>query len=108
MIRIRIDMIDFTLEMDGHADAPREGEFDLVCCAASVIGQQLLYSLEEFNDRHDGFERIESEMRSGYLRIRVRAKEWARTSAKRRLEYAREGLEMLQERYPEYIEIKEE
>lgn len=107
MIRIHIDMIDFVITMDGHAEAPREGEFDLVCCAASVLGQQLIYSLENWNDRHNGIERLDTEMESGHLRIKARVKEWARIPVRQRYEYCREGMEMLADRYPEYIEIKE-
>ena len=108
MITVHIDMIDLALDVDGHADAPREGEFDLVCCAASTIGQQMLYSMEAYQDGHDGFQRIETEMDKGHLHIRIRAKEWARIAAIKRLEYAREGFDMLAERYPEYIKIKED
>lgn len=107
MIHIRMDMIDFRLDMEGHAGAPREGEFDLVCCAASVIGQQLLYSLENYQEAHGGIEKIEDEMESGHLIIRARAKEWGRAPVKARYEYAREGFEMLADRYPEYIRIEE-
>lgn len=106
MIRISFDMIEMTMEMNGHADAPREGEFDLVCCAASTIGQQLLYSLEEYNERHNGIERIDDEIEKGHLKIHVRPKEWARVGVIRRFEYAKEGMEMLADRYPEYITIE--
>ncbi len=107
MIRVKFDMIDFVLDMEGHAGAPREGEFDLVCCAASTIGQQLLYSLENYQDGHNGLERLEEGMESGKLHIRARAKEWARVSIKTRFLYAKEGMEMLADRYPEYIRIEE-
>lgn len=107
MIRVKFDMIDFILDMEGHAGAPRQGEFDLVCCAASVIGQQLVYSLEAYNERHDGLISMDEGMESGKLHIRVKAKEWARVSVKKRFEYALEGMEMLMERYPEYIEVEE-
>ena len=108
MVRIKFDMIDFRMTMDGHAAAPREGEFDLVCCAASVLGQQLLYSLEEFQEKHNGLEKIDTEMEPGHLMIRAKAKEWARAGVKRRMEYCREGMEMLEDRYPEYIRVEEE
>lgn len=107
MIKVTFDFIDFALDMNGHADAPREGEFDLVCCAASTIGQQLIYSLENYNERHHGIAKLEVEMDKGHLHVRARTKEWARLSVKQRMEYAREGMEMLAERYPEYIETEE-
>ena len=108
MVRIRFDMIDFRMTMDGHAMAPREGEFDLVCCAASVLGQQLLYSLEEFDEAHESLEKLETEIEPGHLMIRAKAKEWARAGVKRRMEYCQEGMEMLAERYPEYVKVEEE
>lgn len=107
MITVTMDMIDFSLTMDGHAEAPREGEFDLVCCAASVISQQLLYSLEEYNERHDGIAKLEQEMESGHLYIRAKAKEWARAGVLARFRYCQEGMEMLADRYPEYIKLIE-
>ena len=108
MIRVTIDMIDFRLTMDGHAEAPREGEYDLVCCAASTISQQLLYSLEEYQTLHDGIDKLDYDMTSGHLYIRARAKEWARASIRSRFCYMREGMDMLADRYPEYISVKEE
>ena len=108
MITVRFDMVDFWMKMDGHADAPREGEFDLVCCAASVVSQQLLHSLENFQEAHNGLSKIDYEMESGHLYIRAKAKEWARAPVLGRMRYAREGMEMLAERYPEYIRIEEE
>ena len=108
MIRVKIDMTDFVLDMEGHAEAPREGEYDLVCCAASTIGQLLLYSLEEYKDRHAGDLKIEEGMESGKMHIRAKAKEWARVSILQRYRMIREGFEMLQERYPEYIALYEE
>lgn len=108
MIRVKIDMTDFTMDMEGHAEAPREGEFDLVCCAASTIGQLLLYTLEEYKAMHDGNVRIEESMESGKLHIRAKAKEWARVSIRSRFQLIREGMEMLADRYPEYIMIEEE
>lgn len=108
MIKVRIDMIDFTLDMEGHAGAKKAGdEFDLVCCAASTLGQLLLYTLEEYNDVSDGLERIDESMESGKLHIRARAKEWARQHVRTRFKLIREGMEMLAERYPEYIQIEE-
>ena len=106
MIRVKFDMIDFVLDMEGHAEAPRVGEFDLVCCAASTVGQQLLYSLENYNDTHDGLEKLEEGVEKGKLHIRARAKEWARVSVKSRFAYAREGMEMRADRYPEYIRVE--
>lgn len=108
MIHVRFDMIDFEMTMDGHAEAPREGEFDLVCCAASVLGQQLIYSLEAFWKRQAmSIDRIDREMEPGHLRVRVRPMEWARASVMDRFRYCQEGMQMLQEKYPEYIEIEE-
>lgn len=107
MTTVKFDLIDMLMEMDGHTEAPRQGEYDLVCCAASVIGQQLLYSLEEYNEMHDSLVKLETEMEPGHLKIRAKAKEWARVGVKRRYEYAREGMEMLAERYPEYITVEE-
>lgn len=107
MIKVKFDMIDFALDMEGHANAPREGDFDLVCCAASTIGQMLLYTLEQYNDSRGGIEKIDEEMEPGKLHIRARVKEWARVSVKTRFMIIRDGMEMLQDRYPEYISVEE-
>ena len=106
MITAKFDLIDFSLEMNGHANAPREGEFDLVCCAASVVSQQLIWSLENYDDLHNGLEALEQDMGPGHLYVRAKAKEWARVSVKQRILYCREGMDMLADRYPEYIRVE--
>lgn len=108
MINIRMDMIDFSLDMDGHADAEKVGEYDLVCAAASTIGQWLLQSLENFDEQHNGLVRLDWDMNAGRLHLRAKAKEWARVGVKSRMLYALEGFEMLEERYPESIHVEEE
>ena len=107
MITVRIDQVEFTLDMDGHADAPKEGEFDLVCAASSTLGQLLLYTLEEYRDTHNGIIRIDESMEPGHMHIHVRAKEWSRVSIITRFSIIREGFDMLQDRYPEYIQVEE-
>ena len=108
MIRVRMDFLEYAMEMKGHANAPREGELDLVCCAASTLGQLLLYSLEEYKAQHGGITRIDETAEPGHLKVKVRCREWARVAVKTRMDMIREGMEMLQERYPEYIMIEEE
>lgn len=107
MINVKIDMVEFTLDMEGHAGAPKQGEFDLVCAAASTLGQLLIYTLEEYKETHSGIIRIDEGMEAGHLHIHVRAKEWTRVSVITRFSIVREGFEMLQERYPEYIQVEE-
>lgn len=108
MVRIRADMVDFEMEMSGHAGAPREGDHDLVCCAASVIAYQLLNSLEIWNGVHKGIIRLEKEIEPGHMRIRVKAKEWARLPVRERFSYWLEGAQMLAKEYPSYITVEEE
>lgn len=108
MINIRMDMIDFSMDMDGHADADKVGEYDLVCAAASTIGQWLLQSLENYDEAHSGLIRLDWEMKPGILHLRAKAKEWARASVRARFVYALEGFEMLEDRYPENIHVEEE
>jgi len=108
MIRVRIDVNDLTMEMEGHANAPRVGDSDLVCCAASTIGQLLVYSLEEYSDRHGGAVKLQEEMEKGKLHVHAICKEWARVSVRTRYHIAAEGMEMLQEKYPAYIRIDHE
>lgn len=108
MIKVKFDMADLKMEMEGHAEAPRQGEYDLVCCAASTIGQMLLYILEEYGDRHQGALRIDERMESGKLMIKAKIKEYARVGVLTRYRIIREGMEMLADRYPEYIIVEEE
>lgn len=108
MIRVRADMVDFEMEMSGHAQAPREGEHDLVCCAASIIAYQLLNSLEIWNAAHEGISRLERDIEPGHMRIRAKVKEWARAPVRERFSYWLEGVRMLEKEYPSYITVEEE
>ena len=108
MITARFQLNDLTMEIDGHAGAAKEGEYDLVCCAASTVSQALTYNIEEWNEEHQDPLEIELETEKGKLHLHVIAPEWARHSIRRMMKYAMRGMEMLANKYHNYIAVTED
>ena len=109
MIRARFNRKNLTMDMEGHAGAQEEGkEYDLVCCAASTVSQALIYNIEEWNEDHRDPLEIDLKMEKGKIHLQVKAPEWARVTMARMMEYAQRGMEMLENKYYDYIRVTEE
>lgn len=109
MIRAHFVMNDMTMDVNGHADSQGEGqEFDMVCCAASFAAQQLLYNLEQWEERHGGINRKDIEFEKGHIHLHLVAEDWARPALKRMFKYCLQGFEMLEEKYDKYIVVTED
>ena len=101
MITVRSDHLKWCITLQGHAGAPanRQGH-DLVCCAASVLIQALIYSTSRRgysmeHEAYDGYEHVgivrgEQQMDAELL------------SAFTTIEH---GMDMLEEAYPEHIRV---
>ena len=108
MIQANIDLTELTMDIEGHAGAKEEGQkFDLVCCAASTVSEALLYNIEEWNEEHRDPLEIEVQMQKGKLHMHIKAPEWARVSMQRMMKYGLRGLQMLEDRYHNYIRVTE-
>lgn len=108
MIRASFCINDLTMDVDGHAGSTGAGEYDLVCCAASVIAQQLIYCIDQWAELHGGVIRKDLVMDKGKIHLHLVTHDWARTAIKRMIEYCRDGFQMLEDRYPQYIAMTEE
>lgn len=109
MIRAHFCMNDLTMDVEGHAGSQgAEQEFDLVCCAASVVAQTLLYNIEKWEETHSGVTRKDLIFDKGKIHLHLVAEDWARVPIKRMMKYALQGFEMLEEKYDKYITVSEE
>ena len=101
MITVRSDHLSWCITMKGHAGAPVNPQgHDLVCCAASTLIQTLIYSASKRgylmeHEAGDGYERV------GIARGRQQLDEELH-SAFTTVEH---GLDMLEEAYPECIQV---
>lgn len=83
-----------TLNVEGHAGFAKLGD-DIVCAAASMLAQALLYALEGV----DGI-CLESDVRSGHLWLQCTSNPETRAM----MAVAEAGFEQLAEAYPSHIE----
>lgn len=88
---------ELALSMNGHAGFAKLGD-DIVCAAASMLGQALLYALEGVAEIN-----LESVARSGHLYLRFTETE----QTKAMLSVAEAGLMQLAEEYPKHVEYIE-
>lgn len=83
-----------TLTIDGHAGFARIGE-DIVCAAASVLSQSVLFALEGV----EGIQ-LESDIQPGYLWLMCSDTPVTRTM----MAVAEAGLEQLAKQYPNHVQ----
>jgi len=88
---------ELTLSMNGHAGFAKLGD-DIVCAAASMLGQALLYALEGVENI-----RLDSVVRSGHMWLRVTDTKQTRAM----LSVAEAGLKQLAAEYPKCVEYTE-
>lgn len=101
MINITIDKNNLTLEMKGHAGMTGDKGYDLVCCAASMVGQMFLYSCtKRQNDAETEFK-----IDDGYLKVHVKPVPYRIVSFKRLMDYIIDGFELLQGNYPAAVKL---
>lgn len=106
MTKARFDAQDLTLHVEGHAGAAPKGQ-DLVCCAISTTIQQLINSLENLRDVRGAIREVQYTMEDGVVHIHVIPTAWGRITSKDRMYYAYEGLELIAESYPKYLQCEE-
>lgn len=101
MITVKSDHLSWCITVEGHAGAPTNAQgHDLVCCAASVLIQTLIYSTSKRgylmdHEAGDGYERVgiargmqqlDAELHSAFVTVE-------------------HGMDMLAEAYPEHIRV---
>ena len=101
MICITMTPAVLDVEMHGHAGAERNAEgHDLVCCAASVLLQTLVYWAQ---DGH--MATVEGSIAKGDAHVRLVPGNGWNERALTAFSVMRSGMEMLQKAYPECISI---
>ena len=105
MTKIRMNWATHTLEMTGHANSGPPGQ-DLVCCAESILSQTLIRSLEVMMESGDALLEWEGNQEEGTMRIHAEAEDYAK-EVSYYFQFALNGLNMLMDEYPEYIEVRE-
>ena len=108
MTKAKMDWRRMELTLEGHAGSDVPGK-DLVCCAESILTQALVNALADLQMK-TGCTRAEwsGHKDDGTLRIRATVN-WSNLSLVRGyFEVTVTGLRMLADRYPEYIELREE
>ena len=102
MIQVTSDRIDLEVTMEGHANAPRNADnHDLVCCAASVLIQALVYWAQR--EKHVA---VAGSLDKGDAHVTLQPEPGYYMHAKTAYKVMERGLEMLQEAHPECISIE--
>lgn len=102
MIRVVSDRVNLEVTMAGHADAPRNAEnHDLVCCAASVLIQALVYWAQQ--EKHVA---ADGNLDKGNAHVTIKPAPGYYMHAKTAYKVMERGLEMLQKAHPECISIE--
>ena len=107
MTKARMDWKRMTLELDGHANSAPFG-FDIICAAESMLTQALLQTLLDMeSEGRLGLEWTGSPEK-GFLHVEAAPKEEHRAEVTACFRVAVTGLRMLEENYPQYINLREE
>ena len=107
MTKIRMNWATHTLEMTGHANSGPPGQ-DLVCCAESILSQTLITSLQVMATCGEVLLEWEGNQEHGTLWIHAETKDKERQKEMTHyFRFALNGLNMLMDQYPEYIEVRE-
>lgn len=104
MIRATMYWRALMMEVDGHAGYAEKGK-DIVCAGASMLLEALAAVLQEADDRG----RCEANLKQedGKARISAYPTLGSMTEIKAYFRMCVKGMKLLQEQYPEHVEIKE-
>lgn len=101
-------MDECRIQMHGHAEAERnEQDNDLVCCAASTMVQQLMWGV-----MHRSMASIEGHCEPGDVELVIRCDNEKPGSLMNytlvwdRMDFLFEGLSMLEEEYPDSVDVQ--
>ena len=106
MITIRLSRPWLRLELVGHAGYAQHGTPDIVCAAASMLGQTLLRKMQ--NEQERGACQVVYEARDGYMRIQCQVTlPYYTEQIYSCYEMAEVGFKLLEETYPEHVKFEE-
>ena len=107
MTKIRMDWKNLKMELDGHAGSAPYGR-DLVCCAVSTLSQTLIYALEDLQKNGKTDVDWTGNQKQGYMLIEADPRRNHEAEVQHYFRFAVEGLRMLAEEYPQFIELRED
>lgn len=88
----------------GHADFNKNGEYDIVCAAISILTQGLYFSLIENCDI--GEKEIYSKQKDGFLEIKLDYNKVENIKVQSNFEFMITGLKLLEAQYSDYINLE--
>jgi uncharacterized protein YsxB (DUF464 family) len=105
MIKIEMNTARLKLTVKGHAQ-PEEGEqYREACSAASALAQSLLYTISRYNGGEGATNAITYKNQPGDLLIKIFPETWAERELRHRFKIYGDGLQLLAESHPQYIEM---
>lgn len=107
MTKARMNWNRLKLTMEGHAGSGVKGR-DIVCAAESMLTQALLQTLLDMQDGKKLALDWSGSPQIGFLQIEAAPAEGYREVTETCFRVAVTGLRMLEEKYPDYIRLKED
>ena len=102
MIKAEYDYNAMELTMTGHAGAEKVNGYDLVCCSASVLLYTLIWSCKAYPGM---IRNMEYRAEPGDAHIKIEPNPESYEPILHRYESCLEGLHMLQQQYPDCIQV---
>ena len=105
MIEINMNTKRLKLTIKGHA-MPEEGpEYETACAAASAIAQGLAFTVAKYNNGKGAMKAFDYKNDPGNLFLKIFPEPWAERELMHRFEIYGDGLELLAESHPQYIQM---
>jgi uncharacterized protein YsxB (DUF464 family) len=105
MIRIEMNTARLKLTVKGHAQ-PTEGEqYREACSAASALAQGLMYTISLYNGGQGATKAIDYKNDPGDLFIKIFPEPWAERELQHRFRIYGDGMQLLAESHPQFIEM---
>lgn len=106
MVRVRIDMENLEVEVDGHAGSAEYGR-DLVCCAISMLTETLARYMEK-QMRDGNLSDLTVEIAEGRAYINPTPYGWSMQDTVTAFKVIREGYRALATEHGKYIRLEED
>lgn len=103
MIEIRMDTKRLKMKIEGHAQPEECDDHTLVCNAASVLAQGLVYSCKKYSDEKQAAKEIKYRPDRGDMFFLVIPEKWAEVVFRAKFRTYADGLMCLAENRPESV-----
>ena len=107
MIQIEMNTSRLKLTIKGHAQPTEGAQFKEACSAAGAMAQGLMYSLNAYDEEtgKEAMKEFKYKNDPGDLFIKVFPEPWAERELKHRFRIYGDGMQMLAESHPQFIEM---